>query len=111
MVDEATVDQMRAYVGAIIPAVEDEDLDRISRVYQQLQETFQVDGPHAVAMILAEQIATERRAWKERVYAAQAESLRYQEAYLDEKRRVKELRSILDARAASSTAGQRKETA
>ncbi|MFV0432832.1 MAG: hypothetical protein ACK5LO_02445 [Leucobacter sp.] len=107
-VDQATVDQMRAYVGAIIPAVEDKDADRIAAVYRELQSRFGVDGPHAVAMILAEQIRVERGKWRDRLIAAQSETLRFQDAYLDEKRRVGELRSILDQRAATSPAKQQR---
>jgi len=101
IIDQEIVNQMRAYAAAIIPAVEDEDADRIANVYQALRETFNVDGPHAVAVILADQIRVERQRWRERLLNAQSETLRFQEAYLDERRRVRELRALLDRTAAS----------
>lgn len=97
----AETDRLRVLAVQIIDAVDGHDIGKIRAVYRDIEATFQVDGPHAVVMVLADQILTERRQHRLRLAYEQGETLRFQTEYLDQKRRVSELRAILDRSAAA----------
>lgn len=112
MVDEETVDEMRAFVPALLSAVGAGNLDQIRETYRLLSDRYQTSGGHAVVVLLADTLLTERAKHRVQLARVNGEATRYAAAYMDEKRRaddfagrVRELRGIVDAHAASADPG------
>lgn len=105
MVSEREIQEMLPKIGLFVAAVDDVDSAAVERIYRELEAEFGVDGQRAVAVLCAELVLRERDALRQ-VRAAlareQAETEKFAAAYLDQKRRVGELRSILDHRAAQA---------
>lgn len=95
---------LRAQGRAFIDAVGREDADLINVIYRRVGERFRVDAPHALAVVLAEQLLTAHK----RLAASVDQGTQYAEAYLDEKRRVAELRGLLAEAAAAAAARREK---
>ncbi|WP_198677454.1 hypothetical protein [Leucobacter luti] len=97
-----------------VNAVEVGDPEAITSVYAQVASRFGVDGPQAVAVLCAD-LLREERAKTDRMRgflaAANHEAAVNGQAYLTEKRRVAELRDILNERAAASTAKRERKSA
>lgn len=112
MIDQHEIVLARPLIARFVEAVTAEDADTVSEVYASIAARFHVDGPQAVAVLCADLVREEReRLSRMRTYlaAANEEATRNGEAYLTEKRRVTELRELLERKAAASTAGRRKE--
>lgn len=83
--------RLRAFVAPFLSAVAAEDAQMIDRIYSDIRAALRCDPAHALADAL--------RQSRESLARAHADGTEYASAYLDQKRRVAELRSILDTRA------------
>lgn len=114
MIGDREVMLARPMVLQFVNAVEVGDPDAIAVVYAQVSARFGVDGPQAVAVLCAD-LLSEERAKTERMRgflaAANHEAAVNGQAYLNEKRRVTELRDILHQKTAASTAKRERKTA
>lgn len=114
MIGDREVMLARPLIVAFVNAVAAEDAGAVSNVYAQVQARFGVDGPQAVAVLCADLVREERaRTVQTRALlaAANQEAATNGAAYLDEKRRVAELRDILNKKTAASTAKKERKTA
>ena len=114
MIDDREVMLARPMVLQFVNAVEVGDPDAVAAVYGEVSARFGVDGPQAVAVLCAD-LLREERAKTDRMRgflaAANHEAAVNGQAYLNEKRRVAELRDILNQKAAASTAKQERKSA
>lgn len=102
--------EMRPHAVRFIHAVTARDMPAIDRVYREVSAVYGVADPgHAMAVLVADLLQSEQSRWRGMVARAQDETLQFQEAYLDQKRRVQELRARDDAAAAA--APERKDAA
>lgn len=101
MLTDSELDAMRPAAGRMVAAVDAGDMSAIERIYGELAGKYRVANPgHAVAVLLA----VEAMQWRDRFAESVAEGTRYASAYMDEKRRVTELRDLLMKKTAASTA-------
>lgn len=92
---EMDIVNLRPQLVAFTVAVANEDAATIDRVYREIRTGFQVDPAHAMAVMLADEVKATRERWAR----TSSEATQYAAAYLDEKRKVRELRDLLDAKA------------
>ena len=85
---------LRAESRAFINAVGREDATALQQISLGVSDRFRVDGGFALAVVLAEEVLRGR----ERLAASQEQATQFAEAFMDQKRRVKELREMFDAR-------------
>ena len=94
MTEDFTIDRMRQVAFKMIPAVMAKDAAAVAKVYDEIQRTFDADGPQTVAVLLAERIAKERQQHQTQLARVNEQSTRYAEGYLVEKRKAEEWREI-----------------
>lgn len=114
MIGDREVMLARPMIVQFVNAVEVGDPDTVAAVYEQVASRFGVDGPQAVAVLCADMLR-EERAKTDRMRgflaAANEEAAVNGQAYLNEKRKVAELRDILNQKAAASTAKRERKSA
>lgn len=106
MIDE-TVEELLPHIEFFIEQVLDRDMDAIDAVLAGVSKWFTCDGARAVAIVLAELLVTQRDRAEQLEYelgVAGADRDRFAKQYLEHRDRVRDLRALLNARTAASTA-------
>ncbi len=98
--------ELSGFLPRLISAVEIRDYDAVVTIYRDVQTDVGVPGGHALTVVLAETLRVEREKHRAQLARLNSELTRTSAAYLDQRRKVGELRGILDARAAASTANR-----
>lgn len=102
--------QAQKHIPELLSAVQVGDLARVYAVYGELAK-FGVDGTHAAVMLLADHHVAEMARKREQLVRLNRDVQRFAEAHMDQRQRIGELRSILDARAAAAPTRKAKEAA
>lgn len=101
------LERIAEHLPRLLTAVETRNLDDVLASYSAAQKALGMPGGHALTVALAETLLLERRRHREQLVRLNGEATRYASAYLDAKRKVGELRELLDAKAAASPKVQR----
>lgn len=89
--------EIRPHMLAMVESVSREDLASIEAVYRAVS-AHRVEPAHALAVMLADEVLRLRG----NLAKAIEDGTKYAEAYLEEQRKVRELRGILNAKVAAA---------
>lgn len=107
MLSDADVIRLRPHSADLVHAVKRLDADDVAGVMRRVRAELRVDPGWALAVVLADEVLRLQGA----LARVNEEASQYATAYLDQKRRVGELREILGMRAADVAAKSNRKAA